>query len=341
MNNKKPLVTFAIFSYNQEKYIKEAVIAAFRQTYTPLEIIISDDCSTDKTFEIINELCNTYNGPHSVIARKTTTNSGTLLHVNEVAKEANGSLLILAAGDDISHIDRTEVLVNEWLLSGSWGLCSKFNKINEKGEILERDQTLSIINSSKYPLRQYFKYNKYDIKIIHGATSAYDKRLFDYLELSKDDYILSEDGLLSILLNILDKEITIIDKSLISYRENEGSLTNTNKKKKASYKIIEKEELAIEKFALSQANRCDLILRLNKKYGKTSRILLDEEKINNDRSNQQIRHNWWRFSLVKKLKIILNNRHNGSQSMNIVRLLPKPYFLLVKSSIKSIINIFS
>lgn len=40
---KKPLVTFALFAYNQEKFIKEAVEAVFAQTYQPLEIIISDD----------------------------------------------------------------------------------------------------------------------------------------------------------------------------------------------------------------------------------------------------------------------------------------------------------
>ena len=41
----RPLVTFALFAYNQEKYIREAVEGAFSQTYEPLEIILSDDYS--------------------------------------------------------------------------------------------------------------------------------------------------------------------------------------------------------------------------------------------------------------------------------------------------------
>ena len=49
----RPLITFALFAYNQEKYIEEAVQGAFLQTYSPLEIILSDDGSTDRTFEII------------------------------------------------------------------------------------------------------------------------------------------------------------------------------------------------------------------------------------------------------------------------------------------------
>ena len=44
----RPLVTFALFAYNQEQYIREAVEGAFSQTYEPLEIILSDDCSSDR-----------------------------------------------------------------------------------------------------------------------------------------------------------------------------------------------------------------------------------------------------------------------------------------------------
>jgi len=41
---ERPLLTFALFGYNQEQYIREAVEGAFAQTYSPLEIILSDDC---------------------------------------------------------------------------------------------------------------------------------------------------------------------------------------------------------------------------------------------------------------------------------------------------------
>mgnify|MGYP005853322247 CR=1 FL=1 len=47
----RPLVTFALFAYNQEQYIREAVEGAFSQTYEPLEMILSEDCSNDRTFE--------------------------------------------------------------------------------------------------------------------------------------------------------------------------------------------------------------------------------------------------------------------------------------------------
>ena len=60
--DERPLVTFALFAYNQEQFIREAVEGAFAQTYEPLEIILSDDCSTDRTFEIMQEMASACEG---------------------------------------------------------------------------------------------------------------------------------------------------------------------------------------------------------------------------------------------------------------------------------------
>ena len=48
-----PLVSFCVKCYNQERYIGEALEGVFAQTYRPLEIVISDDASTDRSWEII------------------------------------------------------------------------------------------------------------------------------------------------------------------------------------------------------------------------------------------------------------------------------------------------
>ena len=65
--NDKPKVSFCIISYNQERYIKEAIESAFAQEYENLEIIISDDASSDSTPFIIKEMVENYKGSHEVI----------------------------------------------------------------------------------------------------------------------------------------------------------------------------------------------------------------------------------------------------------------------------------
>lgn len=109
-SSSRPLVTFALFAYNQEKYIKDAINAAFAQTYQPLEIILSDDASKDGTFEIIQEMAAAYTGPHSVRVNQSRSNLGLASHINEVSALFRGDIVIVAAGDDISEPERCERL---------------------------------------------------------------------------------------------------------------------------------------------------------------------------------------------------------------------------------------
>lgn len=135
--DEKPLVTFALFAYNQEKYVREAVEGAFAQTYEPLEIILSDDCSTDRTFEVIQEMAAGYPGPHKLTVRQSPTNRGLGLHIKDVADLAQGEIIVVAAGDDVSLPNRTFELVNRMTCERSAFAASNYNSMDESGSILE------------------------------------------------------------------------------------------------------------------------------------------------------------------------------------------------------------
>ncbi|WP_161626627.1 glycosyltransferase family 2 protein [Desulfatiglans anilini] len=111
MTNKmeRPLITFALFAYNQERFIREAVEGALSQTYFPLEVILSDDCSEDATFEIIKEMMKTYKGKHKVILNRNSKNLGIAGHINNVVRIAQGEWIVFASGDDISFPERTSI----------------------------------------------------------------------------------------------------------------------------------------------------------------------------------------------------------------------------------------
>lgn len=105
---ERRIVTFALIAYNQQNYIREAVMGAFTQTHESLEIILSDDCSSDKTGEIMGEMAAKYQGKHRVIFRKNQSNIGLIKHINLVVGIASGDTIIFAAGDDISAPNRSE-----------------------------------------------------------------------------------------------------------------------------------------------------------------------------------------------------------------------------------------
>lgn len=143
-----PLVTFVLFAYNQEAYIRDAIAGALAQSYEPLEIIISDDCSSDRTFEIMEEMVASYSGPHLVRLRRSATNLGLSRHINECVRDAKGTIITWAAGDDIALPERTRKLVQPMLFDRSvYGVHSSIIEIDENGQkIGERQHPESVMN---------------------------------------------------------------------------------------------------------------------------------------------------------------------------------------------------
>jgi glycosyltransferase involved in cell wall biosynthesis len=114
----RPLVTLFVFAYRQEHFIRDAIAGALTQTYSPLEIILSDDCSPDGTYAVMEEMAAAYRGPHQVRLNRNPTNLRVALHLNAIYAMATGELIIVAAGDDISLPQRAEVLARYWLAGG-------------------------------------------------------------------------------------------------------------------------------------------------------------------------------------------------------------------------------
>ncbi|NIJ41636.1 glycosyltransferase involved in cell wall biosynthesis [Parvibaculum indicum] len=141
----RPLVTFVVFAYNQEKYICEAVEGAFAQRYSPLEIILSDDCSSDRTFEIMEEMAEAYKGPHKVRVRRNAFNLGTALHVQSAFVVSTGKLFVVAAGDDISIDNRVSVLVDAWVSAGS-----PEGAVHSGRELFRNDQTIKTVPANHH-----------------------------------------------------------------------------------------------------------------------------------------------------------------------------------------------
>jgi glycosyltransferase involved in cell wall biosynthesis len=131
----RPLVTFAVIAYNQERFVREAVEGAFAQTYEPLEIILSDDGSSDRTFEILQEMAAAYDGPHKVMLNRNEPNLGLVPHVNRIFEMSSGELICVTAGDDISIPSRVVRLFDEWYYSypRPFLIHSRVTKIDDAG----------------------------------------------------------------------------------------------------------------------------------------------------------------------------------------------------------------
>ena len=324
--DKCPWVTFILLTYNQERWVKIAIESVLSQDYTNLEIIISDDCSSDRTFNIIEETVRSYIGPHIVVARQTAKNCGSLLHVADVAKTARGKLFVLAAGDDVSKINRVTVLQEAWKRTGAWGLSSRFDRIDAEGTLLARDVKAAVIESHGF--EKYFLPQDGVVRVVHGCTSAYDAKVFDYLKLTSDDYVLSEDGAISVLLNLIGREIVHLDESLVLYRESSSSLTNNIGRRALSYAEVVRDERNIKRFAGSQANRCRLFLRMNKQLGHAKVREISLTGVETELRLQETKMHWYGAPIMVRVMSILNNR--VTRGWAIPRVLGQRPFYLAK-----------
>lgn len=101
-----PTVSVLMTTYNQQDYVGEAIAAVLAQDAPPFEFIISDDCSTDATWDRVTEALADYTGPHRVRLVRNERNLGLNGNLNRMIATAGGDILICAAGDDISTPDR-------------------------------------------------------------------------------------------------------------------------------------------------------------------------------------------------------------------------------------------
>lgn len=118
MNHPAPRITLAVLAYRQSSFIGDAVRSALGQIGEPIEILLSDDCSPDDTYERMQALAAAYDGPHQVVVRRNERNLGLTAHYNEVMKQAKGNLVVVMAGDDFSLPDRVSVTASTWDATG-------------------------------------------------------------------------------------------------------------------------------------------------------------------------------------------------------------------------------
>lgn len=129
---ERPLVSIGLPVYNGENYIKEAVESLRKQTYSNLEIIISDNCSTDNSFEICKALC--LEDSRIKISR-TSQNVGAAKNFNLVVGKAQGEFFAWANHDDLWDETYVEKCLAALLNDESYILAySKSKVIDEFGE---------------------------------------------------------------------------------------------------------------------------------------------------------------------------------------------------------------
>ena len=98
---ERPLISVFIACYNHERFIAEAVDGVLAQTYRPIEIVIIDDCSTDRTADVIQKKLAEHHERSDVRFIRNPKNM-TVRGVRDIGFcETRGDFVMIGCGDDV------------------------------------------------------------------------------------------------------------------------------------------------------------------------------------------------------------------------------------------------
>ena len=125
MTNNYPKISVIMSAYNSEKLLSRAIESILNQTFEDLEILIADDGSSDKTYEI----CNFYSSKFSKVKIiQNEKNIGLTKTLNKLIKESTGDFIARHDSDDVSHKFRLEKQYS-YLMSKELDACTTRAKI--------------------------------------------------------------------------------------------------------------------------------------------------------------------------------------------------------------------
>ncbi|MBJ2126446.1 glycosyltransferase [Flavobacterium sp. IB48] len=134
--DEKPLVTVVLPCYNAELYVEEAVRSIINQTYSNLEILLLDDCSTDGTSSILSMLAEE---DKRVRIIRNEENLKLIKTLNKGIDEAKGSFIARMDADDISLPERIEKQIDYMISHPEVDLCgTNYSIIDGEGNEIQR-----------------------------------------------------------------------------------------------------------------------------------------------------------------------------------------------------------
>ena len=146
--NSDLLASVIMPAYNHEAYVADAITSVLEQSYSAVELLISDDSSDDRTPEIIRQMADRHPDRITYVAGKT--NRGTSARWSELLLRAQGHYIVPFASDDRLPAKAIEQRVR--FLQDNPDLdvvVTDFDLIGGDGKLVSGDQKLNFVPQFK------------------------------------------------------------------------------------------------------------------------------------------------------------------------------------------------
>lgn len=228
-------VSVIIPVYNVEPYISECLASVVDQTYSDLEIIIVDDCSTDRSYDICQKFAE--KDPR-ILLLKNEKNSGVSFSRNQALEIATGKYIAMIDSDDWIEKNTVEIMVDA-IEKSKTDVCvcgyikeyedkrkSEENQIIDETEIMDNAAVLDCTMRKKSPFVGFAGAKMYKASVIKDNKLRFDNTIS-----------ICEDSLFSYsLLDHSDKSVILKD-CLYHYRIRQQSATRSVTSEKIKTKL--------------------------------------------------------------------------------------------------------
>ena len=228
-----PIVSIMVLSFNNFKYIFEALDSIFIQTYPKIQLVISDDASKDFREKRLRRyiLRHKKNNIVDFIINKNVKNMGTVQHLKYIRNFCTGNLLTSIAADDAyADPDAISVLVdayNEY--NGEVPFITSLavmsdTKLCERKSVFTSDADIQLINSGD--TKKLFEELSYRC-IMSASGTLVERSLYEKIG-DFDDYTFIEDWSMHLRLARLGVKMKCVNR--VTYLHRDGGVSHGNKR---------------------------------------------------------------------------------------------------------------
>ena len=167
----RPKVSVSLITYNHEKYIAACLDSVVRQVVNfDLEIIVCDDCSKDRTPEIVAQYALRYPGLIKAVLRET--NFGLVKNAISNIQACSGEYIALMEGDDF-WVDDDKLQIQAEFLDNNPDCAFCFTNQYTFYEGMAGEQKVFFADSNKPP-------EKFDLEFLikHNITVPNNTKMF-------------------------------------------------------------------------------------------------------------------------------------------------------------------
>lgn len=227
MNVENLTVDIVLATHNGEKYISEQLTSILKQTHKKINIIVTDDGSTDDTINIVKDYISR---DDRVFLFEKKSNEGVIANFNNGLKQTTSNYIMFSDQDDVWDLSKVSLMLNEIVkkekMDGAIGACLVFSDLRVV------DEDLKIISESFYDYNKLDPLNNLELRYLKWRSSVYGCSMIFNREL------LIKAGLPSLLSAMHDHwfafhaalygNIYFLDKPLVNYRQHQSNVVGSH-----------------------------------------------------------------------------------------------------------------